>query len=180
MTAPRRRIDRRTFLAGAGGAGLGMGVGALVGGSRADSASASTTPTTEPPSLVPFWGDHQAGIATPAQDHLHIAAFDLTTASRDEVAALLATWTATAAALSAGEPAGTVDDALERPPADTGEVLGSGPANLTVTFGFGPGLFEQDGVDRFGLAGRRPQALAELPAFPGDQLDPARSRGDLL
>jgi len=183
VTAPRRRLGRRTFLAGAGGAGLGVGVGALVGSQLAESATAapsSTAPTSDLPSLVPFWGDHQAGIATPAQDHLHIAAFDLTSGSRDEVAALLAAWTATAAALSRGEPAGTIDDALPRPPADTGEALGSGPANLTFTFGFGPGLFEQDGVDRYGLAGRRPPALAELPAFPGDQLDPTRSGGDLL
>ncbi len=180
MTAARRRIDRRAFLAGAGGAGLGVGVSALVGGQRAESASASGSPTDEQASFVPFWGDHQAGIATPAQDHLHIAAFDLTSGSGDEVAALLATWTATAAALSTGDPAGTVDDALPRPPVDTGEALNSGPANLTVTFGFGPGLFERDGVDRYGLAGKRPAALAELPAFPGAQLDPSRSGGELL
>jgi deferrochelatase/peroxidase EfeB len=45
---------------------------------------------------------------------------------------------------------------------------------LTVTFGFGPGLFDPG---RYGLAG--PRALAPLPAFPGDALDPARSGGDL-
>ena len=51
-----------------------------------------------------------------------------------------------------------------------------GPAGaLTVTLGFGPGIFDQ----RFGLASRRPVALAELPAFPGDALDAAICGGDL-
>ncbi|HEY7603757.1 MAG TPA: Dyp-type peroxidase, partial [Gaiellaceae bacterium] len=33
--------------------------------------------------------------------------------------------------------------------------------------------------ERFGLGGSRPPALAELPAFPGDELDPERSGGDI-
>ncbi len=62
-----------------------------------------------------------------------------------------------------------------RAPLDTGEAYGLGAANLTITIGFGPSLFD----DRFGLADRRPEALVDLPAFVGDQLDPARSGGDL-
>jgi deferrochelatase/peroxidase EfeB len=46
---------------------------------------------------------------------------------------------------------------------------------LTITFGFGRSLFD----DRFGLADRLPEAFVELPHFPGDNLDPARSDGDL-
>ena len=34
-------------------------------------------------------------------------------------------------------------------------------------------------VDRFGIADRRPPALADLPRFPGDALQPAISGGDL-
>jgi deferrochelatase/peroxidase EfeB len=34
-------------------------------------------------------------------------------------------------------------------------------------------------VDRFGIADRRPAPLQDLPPFPGDELDPARSGGDL-
>ena len=66
------------------------------------------------------------------------------------------------------------------PPSDTGEALGLTPAHLTVTFGFGPTLFEQDGEDRFGLAGMRPEALVDLPPFARDELDPARSGGDII
>jgi deferrochelatase/peroxidase EfeB len=48
-----------------------------------------------------------------------------------------------------------------------------------VTFGFGAGLFEKDGHDRYDLASRRPAALADLPRFNGDQLTPERTGGDL-
>jgi deferrochelatase/peroxidase EfeB len=52
-------------------------------------------------------------------------------------------------------------------------------ARLTLTFGFGPTLFTRDGVDRFGVANRRPAPLVDLPAFPHDELEPASSGGDL-
>ena len=60
-------------------------------------------------------------------------------------------------------------------PQDTGEAYGLPASGLTLTIGFGPSLFD----GRFGLADRRPAALKELPAFRGDDLDPARSGGDL-
>jgi deferrochelatase/peroxidase EfeB len=65
------------------------------------------------------------------------------------------------------------------PPTDTGEADDLPPARLTVTFGFGPTLFERGGEDRFGLAAQRPAALRPLPPLPGDELDPARSGGDI-
>jgi deferrochelatase/peroxidase EfeB len=46
--------------------------------------------------------------------------------------------------------------------------------------GFGATLFrDAQGRDRFGLAARSPAALAELPKFPGDAIEPAISGGDL-
>ena len=45
-----------------------------------------------------------------------------------------------------------------------------------MTIGYGPTLFD----DRFGLADRRPEALRDLPAFLGDDLDPARCGGDIV
>jgi deferrochelatase/peroxidase EfeB len=53
------------------------------------------------------------------------------------------------------------------------------PARLTMTFGFGPGLFIKDGKDRYGLASQRPAALVDLPKFNGDQLIEARTGGDI-
>ncbi len=95
------------------------------------------------------------------------------------MAELLQRWTAAAAQLTQGLPVAALDDDLIAAPGDTGEAVGLGPSHLTITFGLGPGLFEADGVDRFGLAGHRPPELADLPAFAGDQLDPAASGGDL-
>jgi len=62
---------------------------------------------------------------------------------------------------------------------DSSETLGLDPARLTVTFGFGAGLFEKEGKDRYGLAASRPEALVDLPRFNGDQLVPTRTGGDL-
>jgi deferrochelatase/peroxidase EfeB len=40
-------------------------------------------------------------------------------------------------------------------------------------------VFEQGGSDRFGLASRRPELLRPLGPLPGEELDPARSDGDI-
>ncbi len=85
--------------------------------------------------------------------------------------------------MTQGEPAGPVgptQGADNVPPDDTGEAIGLSASGLTLTFGFGPSLFEDaEGRDRFGLASRRPAALEPLPHFPGDVVDPALSGGDL-
>jgi deferrochelatase/peroxidase EfeB len=118
----------------------------------------------------PFRGRHQAGIVTPPQRHTYFAAFDLVADTRDAVAGLLQRWTEAASRLGAGQPAAA---------GDAGDLAGLAPARLTVTFGFGPGLFVKDGTDRYGLAARRPEALVDLPVFPGDQLIPQKTGGEL-
>ena len=62
---------------------------------------------------------------------------------------------------------------------DSLEALELGASRLTLTFGFGPGLFVRDGKDRYGLAASRPAALVDLPRFNGDQLATTRTGGDL-
>ncbi len=162
-------ISRRGLLGllGAGAVGVGLGVAAPAVAQR-----------DEPDDVVPFHGAHQAGITTAVQGHLHFAAFDVTTTDRAALVALLKRWTAAAEAMTAGREVG--EDGASggsplAPPDDTGEAVGHSAARLTLTFGVGPSLFDE----RFGLAGRRPAALADLPAFAGDALDPARSGGDL-
>jgi deferrochelatase/peroxidase EfeB len=58
--------------------------------------------------------------------------------------------------------------------------MGLSAGKLTVTFGFGSSMFEKDGKARFGLEGRRPAALVDLPHFPGDDLQAGRSGGDII
>jgi deferrochelatase/peroxidase EfeB len=178
VTPASRPLSRRRLLgvAGAGVVAGAAGVGAM---QMADAGDGSDD--RGPGELgYPFHGEHQAGIVTPAQDRLHFAAFDVTTQSREELVALLRAWTEAAAAMTAGRSVGSGESTgYDSPPTDTGEALGLPPAGLTLTFGFGPTLFEKDGHDRFGLAARRPEALRRLPHFPGDDLDPARSDGDL-
>ena len=130
-----------------------------------------------------FYGPHQAGVITPAQDRLHFAAFDVTTDSRDELIALLQAWTVAAARMTQGLPAGEfgpVDGPYLAPPDDTGEAMDLSAGHLTLTFGFGPSLFrDSTGTDRFNIADRSPALLSELPHFPGDKLVASRSGGDI-
>ncbi|MFG2209019.1 iron uptake transporter deferrochelatase/peroxidase subunit [Streptomyces sp. NPDC048638] len=183
--APAGRTPSRRSLLGWGGAGLALGAVAAGGTAAAlrtgdDARPAGADATAG--AAVAFHGRHQAGVATAVQDRLHFASFDVTTEDRAELIALLKEWTKAAARMTAGDAVGdgAVGGLAEAPPDDTGEALGLPPSRLTLTFGVGPSLFEKDGKDRFGLKARRPQALIDLPKFPGDNLDKARSGGDLF
>ena len=171
------KVSRRGLIGG-GAAAVGVAGAYVVGHEAAGTPVPASAPAADAvASSYPFRGVHQAGIVTPAQDRLHFAAFDVRTDSRDELVALLQAWTEAAERMTRGEgagPVGPTEGAADVPPDDTGEAIGLPPAGLTITFGFGPGLFT-----RFGLEGRRPEALQDLPHFPGDNLDPARSGGDL-
>jgi deferrochelatase/peroxidase EfeB len=163
-----------------GVSGLGVVAGAAVGAGLVSVAQAERKPGVSE-GAVPFFGAHQAGIATPVQDRLHFAAFDVITDDRAALVALLKDRTAAADAMTRGRPYGTgaVGGVPEAPPDDTGEALGLPASRLTLTIGFGATLFEKDGKDRFGIRAKRPAALVDLPHFPGDALDPARSGGDI-
>jgi deferrochelatase/peroxidase EfeB len=163
----RRQPSRRGLLTGAGG---------LVALAAAEPAAQAA----ERPALtVAFRGEHQAGITTPQQTHTYFMTFDLTARKPTEVTDLLRVWTEVAARLTEGQTAAPPGNNPDAPATDTAEALGLGPERLTLTFGFGAGLFGKDGVDRYGLAARRPQALIDLPRFNGDQLVPEATGGDL-
>ncbi|WP_214804531.1 MULTISPECIES: iron uptake transporter deferrochelatase/peroxidase subunit [unclassified Exiguobacterium] len=125
---------------------------------------------------VPFYGTYQAGIMTPAQNHVQLVAFDVKTNRRDELIDLLKRWTRACARLSAGLSLGETDSAYI-PPDDTGEAEGLSASHLTFTFGCGISLFEGD---RFGIGHKRPALLRDLPTFDLDQLDEKWSGGDLI
>lgn len=154
-------LSRRRLLGGgalaAGGAALGWGAASVAG----DREAAAT-----PPDTVRFHGRHQAGIATPPPAHTTFVGLDVRGGvDRDAVVRLLRVWTDDAARLTAGRGA----------LADTEPDLAVVPARLTVTVGFGPGVFTAAGVDD-----RRPSWLTPLPPFGIDRLDSRWSGGDLL
>ena len=166
-------LSRRRLLAsaGLGAAGVGLGAGGYLIGQ--DNAEAAEIPGTGP---VAFYGEHQAGIATPVQDRLFFASFDLETESKAELRELMEEWTKAAVEMSEGRMIGTENDVLLAPPDDTGEARGLPASNLTITFGFGPSVFERPGL---GLSSQRPEVLKPLPPLPGDELNQLESDGDI-
>jgi len=161
------RTTRRQFFTVAAGAAALTSVGSA--------ARAALPVPTDPAS---FFGLHQAGVATPQQTNVYFAAFDLTAKTREELIDLFRIWTTAGERLSRGAPAVEGPQRDDVAPLDSGEA-GSSTHRLTLTFGIGPGVFAKDGVDRYGLASRRPEAFIDLPRFNGDQLVAERTGGDL-
>jgi deferrochelatase/peroxidase EfeB len=170
---PPNQPSRRAFLAA---------TGSTIAASAASSARAGTPPATtqvDRNAIEPFFGEHQGGIVTPAQNHTYFAAFDLVTSKKSDVVKVLSAWTQASARMSRGLTAVPLASDTTTPASDSGDALDLSAARLTLTFGFGAGLFTKDGKDRFGLAHHRPEALADLPKFNGDQLVEAQTGGDL-
>ena len=180
--------SRRKVLGGAAVAGVGLvGVGVAAGyGLRSAGDGAVETQQTslstvassgdQALSVVPFYGDRQAGITTPAQERLMFAALDVTTTDSGELQQMLRRWAAVAARLTAGQPVSRRSAEDDQPPIDTGEVMDLGPNSLTITIGFGSSLFDQ----RFGLADRMPAELLPFGTIPGEEkMNPSISDGDL-
>jgi deferrochelatase/peroxidase EfeB len=160
-----KRSTRRGFLSAAGAAGVGA---ALAPGAAAAASAQATT------AAVDFYGGHQAGIATPTQQFVQFASLDLASeAAASDLQGLLRNLSVAANRLSKGRPVGALETG-ELAPVDTGEAIGLEPAQLTITFGLGPGLFR-----RVGLSHLRPAPLVDLPAFSGDELQSGISGGDL-
>lgn len=166
--APARPASsRRTFVAGTLGAGAG--VAATLGIQYAAGASERDSPTPAPPlqeARVPFYGQRQAGVDTPAPSYALFIALDLNGGTdADGVQRLLRVLTSDAASLTQGT-APVVDQEPE---------LATVPAHLTVTFGFGERIF--DIVN----PAQKPTWLQPLPAFEKiDQLQDQWNDGDLL
>lgn len=173
---PRAGVSRRALLTGTG---LGVVGGALAGGGITwATTNQDGKDTIELHDSVPFYGQaHPAGVQTPPQRYLMFMTFNVKTTSRQQLQTLLARWTAAAGLLQKGDAVGSVEPTSEQGvPKDTGEAYGLAPASLTVTIGLGPSLFAPG---RFGLENKRPSLLADLPALPSDNFDPALTGGDL-
>jgi deferrochelatase/peroxidase EfeB len=173
-----RSLPRRSFLRNvAGGMAGAVAAGVVLPGvaRAATQDDYNLEATRDGLRTVPFYGPHQAGIATPPQTAASFLAFDVTAANRGELTDLFRALTARAAFLAAGgtpppvpPTSGPSDDGLLGP-----TVL---PDDLTVTVGLGASLFD----GRYGLGSRQPAQLETMRAFAHDNLDPAISDGDLL
>ena len=116
---------------------------------------------------VAFYGEHQAGIDThPVQAHARFLALDLKPGTDlAAVRRLMRLLTDDSARMTAGAPPLAAEDPQ----------LPRLPSRLTITFGFGPGLF-----DAIGRPEECPDVIANLPAFSTDRLEPKWCGGDLL
>lgn len=176
-------LSRRTFfngtaaVAGAGGLMLGAGGTIAATAAKAPAVLSDVDLMAQRAALsYPFYGEHQAGIETPPQDHLVFTTFDVTALTAVELQLVLAKWSAAMAEMTAGSPVGKIQPEREQGiPVDTGEATDMGPQGLTLTLGFGPSLFDE----RFGLEKFKPLDFADLPAMAGESLNPALMGGDL-
>ncbi|MEV4544341.1 Dyp-type peroxidase [Micromonospora echinaurantiaca] len=161
---------RGLLIGGALTAGGGLAAATAVTASRSDDPAVRpepAVPVAEVGTAVePFHGPRQAGVATDPQAHAAFVAFTLRPGTdRAALGRMLRLLTDDAARLTQGRPA----------LADTEPELGLLPARLTVTVGFGPGLYRAAGLDD-----RRPPSVADLPPLRIDRLQPRWSGGDLL
>ncbi|MDV8000788.1 iron uptake transporter deferrochelatase/peroxidase subunit [Rhodococcus sp. IEGM 1408] len=180
QATPTTGVNRRTLLAG----GLAGGVGALAGfaGGRVSAGGGGSGDSRPDQLTYPFRGEHQQGVTTPAQQQMHLTAFDVTARDRDSLIDLLTAWTRAAENLTSGLPVDAMRVSKSAPPDDTGEAYDLEAAGLTITFGFGRTLFrDAEGRDRFGLGDRLPAPLAEdIPRMAAEKIDAGRSGGDLV
>ncbi|APT84882.1 peroxidase [Corynebacterium aquilae DSM 44791] len=158
-------MSRRTFLTG-----LSLGAAGAATAACAQPDNATATAQAEQPRhgthTIAFSGPHQAGIATPAQAHMNLVAFTVRAGiDRQGVARLMRLWTQDASRLTQGQA----------PLGDLEPEMVTSPANLTITCGFGPRLF-----DIIGRQQQRPQWLHPIPEFSRDQLDDAYGEADIV
>jgi deferrochelatase/peroxidase EfeB len=178
----KARPSRREVLGGAGTLAV-AGAAFAVAGCSADGSSKTTSATLISASALPFYGAHQSGILTPPPQRLFFASLDLLTDDREALQTLMQRWSEAAPLLAAGKPVGPVEPANDAAaPTDTGEATDLPASQLTMTFGFGRSVFVDDrGRDRLGLKHQLPAPLVKIPAFGGgENLDPARSDGDIV
>jgi deferrochelatase/peroxidase EfeB len=179
-------VDRRHFLKGslvtlgAAGAGAGAATGLRADHARADAPADLATASRELGrrelnTRIAFDGDHQSGILTPRPAQATFVALDSIASTTTALFEGLQAICGEARLLAQGEPVGVAE--IDQPPPDSG-ILGpyNSPDSLTVTIGYGASLFDH----RYGLAAKRPPLLRAMPSFALDELEPARTGGDVL
>lgn len=178
MSGFEEPVSRRGLLAGGAVAASAMALASCAQddadsiAANPDSAQAGDAGSTGPEGvedtmggdIIAFDGQHQAGIQTPIQAHVELVGFKLKkeTSARGATA-LMRLWTEDARRLCTGEnPLGSLEPEL----AVT-------PANLTVTCGWGEGLFNVLGAEK-------PEWLRPLRSFAHDDLRPEWGQTDIV
>ncbi len=106
-------VTRRSLLASLGAGGLAAAAG---GAGYALGREDEPAPDARD-QVVAFHGRHQAGIATPAQDRLHFALFNIADGlRRADLRELLRTWSAAAERMTADAPSATPGPRRSRRP----------------------------------------------------------------
>ncbi len=176
----RREMLKMSAAAGGGLAIGASGLGAIM--KMFGAAEAPTQPSGETSSVtnerLNFYGEHQTGIVTPQQTYMYLVSFKVTTSDRNTLIELLRDWTRFCD-LSTGGSSAVEGNGRLLPPSDSGESVDLPAARLSLTFGFGPSFFSQDGQDRFGVAARAPKYLSDIPRMPKDRIDDTLSGGDI-
>lgn len=170
-----KKMSRREFLKKAGIGGAGLALGASAASAFLTEKAEKKIEIAEGKEVIPFYGKHQAGIATPSQSNVYFMVLDLATTDKKQVIQLLKDWTDMSAKLTAGEVVSPEKENTALPPQDTGEALGLHPYRLTLTFGVAPSF-----LDKLGLAHKKMPELADLPKFPRDQIKDKYSGGDIV
>lgn len=162
MRAPS---SRRQFLGYLGAAAAGAAASVPVTARAVAEPEETPAPSTPIHTLTPY-GAHQRGVADPTQRFVVLVALDLLPeVDAEALGRLMRLWSGDVVALTQGRPA----------PGDTAPDLALANTDLTITVGWGPGVF-----DLPGLGTARPPGLAEIPPMRHDRLKGGWSGGDLL
>ena len=154
------QLGRRELMAGGAVAASALVVASCARGKEADpvgqatsgekGASVSGAPLAD--AIVPFDGEHQAGVQTPSQAHVNLVGFNLKDGAGQRGARnLMRLWTEDARALCTAEtPRGSLEPEMTQT-----------PANLTVTCGWGASFFAKIGA-------QKPEWLGDVRAYSRD------------
>jgi dye decolorizing peroxidase len=165
-------LTRRQILLGTVAA-TGAGVAATISGAAAAEeyrkgfAAAELASETKLAKSKTAWsGDHQAGVESHPQAHTNFIALDLKSGiTKSDMLRWMVILTDDISRMCNGIAA----------LADPAPELVVGSANLSITVGFGPAVFE-----KLNLQDQIPKGFAQLPGFAIDELDKKLSDGDVL
>lgn len=161
------RVNRRQVFGYASAAGIGTAAGVVTGRASANvgSSASGVTNSVQRMRYSPF-GEHQPGIRTSKPAASHLVAFDLLPDTDvAELAELMRVWARSIAALMQGE---VMAD-------DLAPDFAQEAVSLTITVGWGPRVFELDGMREFA-----PEGFEEIPPMDHDALQERWNGGDLL